>query len=539
MSAQPHDDEKPPALTPGSPSVGPAVYHGVLGRIALRCASRSEADPVAVYATLLGACGAWLGPKPHITVQGTRHPLLIWPLLMGPTGSGRKGSALTHAQNYLRPAADGIEDITSSGLSSGEGLIARIADVTETNSLPSKDAPAGTDDKRLWVEETEFASLMARASRDGSTLAAVLRQAWDGGALRVLTKASVTASSSHIGVTGHITPKEFISRMSKIDLAGGTFNRFLPIFTQRVTLDDRLDLEEDPQHPVLVAELRSALVAAGQVTRIRVRPDAQLLWRSIYSRLADLDENERWVEFSQRAAPYILRIACLLAILDSRATWTGSRWDTDVVDTVGAEHLTAAAALVDYSMDTARYVMGPAEMDPDYARVLRAVVQRGEMTRTDIGRMFSPDKRARVLDGLLVQMQGDPRLSVTTETTSGRSRVIVRSVLPALNATNATGDGPEPGATNATNATATGHDEGSEGVEEEEMGLTNSPVQSIARALPFSTPSSDLPSLTVAPDLSVKRRVAFVAPGPHAVDDPAWTARFADEPEPIDYEESP
>jgi len=31
--------------------------------------------------------------------------------------------------------------------------------------------------------------------------------------------------------------------------------------------------------------------------------------------------------------------------LDSRAVWAGGRWDTDVVDTGGAEHLTAAAAL--------------------------------------------------------------------------------------------------------------------------------------------------------------------------------------------------
>jgi hypothetical protein len=43
-------------------------------------------------------------------------------------------------------------------------------------------------DKRLSVTEPEFSTVMARAKREGSTLGTMLRQAWDGRTLAVLTR---------------------------------------------------------------------------------------------------------------------------------------------------------------------------------------------------------------------------------------------------------------------------------------------------------------------------------------------------------------
>ena len=116
-----------------------------------------------------------------------------------------------------------FEGIAVSGLSSGEGLIERIKD-------------GETEDKRLLVTETEFTSVMARSRREGSTLAAVQRQAWDGRALSVLNRKQLKASASHVAIIGHITPREFRIRLAESDLAGGTYNRYLPLYVERTRL---------------------------------------------------------------------------------------------------------------------------------------------------------------------------------------------------------------------------------------------------------------------------------------------------------------
>ena len=145
-------EERTKPTGPPVPSADPAMYAGVLGEIAARAAPTTEADPVGIYASLLAGASVLIGPGPHVRVGNTRHPLLVWLLLMGRTGSGRKGEATGTAEIFLRNARDmDMAELTVSGLSSGEGLIERIAD-------------GETEDKRLLVIETEFTSVMARSS---------------------------------------------------------------------------------------------------------------------------------------------------------------------------------------------------------------------------------------------------------------------------------------------------------------------------------------------------------------------------------------
>ena len=92
------------------------------------------------------------------------------------------------------------------------------------------------DDKRLLVVEPEFSSVMARSRREGSTLAAVQRQAWEGRALSVLNRKQLAASASHVAMIGHVAPREFRLRLAETDMAGGTYNRYLPVYVERSRL---------------------------------------------------------------------------------------------------------------------------------------------------------------------------------------------------------------------------------------------------------------------------------------------------------------
>ena len=72
------------------------------------------------------------------------------------------------------------------------------------------------------VVESEFASVLKSASREGNILSPTIRQAWDTGNLTNLTKNNpVKATAAHIGIVGHITESE----MRTILARGGDFQR--------------------------------------------------------------------------------------------------------------------------------------------------------------------------------------------------------------------------------------------------------------------------------------------------------------------------
>jgi hypothetical protein len=64
-------------------------------------------------------------------------------------------------------------------------------------------------DKRLQVVEYRVRLGARRMGRDGNTLSAVLRAAWDHGDLSTLTRNSpLRASGAHVSIVGHITQTE-------------------------------------------------------------------------------------------------------------------------------------------------------------------------------------------------------------------------------------------------------------------------------------------------------------------------------------------
>jgi len=63
------------------------------------------------------------------------------------------------------------------------------------------------------VVEPEFVSVLKATGRDINTLSPVLRAAWDGRPLALLTRtAPARASAAHISVVGHITAAELAHR---------------------------------------------------------------------------------------------------------------------------------------------------------------------------------------------------------------------------------------------------------------------------------------------------------------------------------------
>ena len=385
------------------------IFGGPLGELVdlIDSGKHTEADPVGVFATLLSGTGVLIGPTgPHVMIGSIRHPLLIWPLLFGSTGTGRKGESEGVASLFLNQGP-GFKELRASGLSTGEGLIERIRDVVD------EDDDGGTEDKRLFLVEPEFAAVLARTKRDGNTLAAVLRQAWDGGALSVLNRKAYKASSSHIGLVAHVTPREFRMKLAESDMSGGSYNRYLPLYVDRAK---RLPIP-DPISEDVIAVWGARL--AGIVTKARneasaniiMSPGARALWSdSLYDEFSGTDDaDEVWTEFVRRAAPYCLRIAGLHAVIDGRGQ-------------ISREDLEAAGALVRYSVHTARYVLDRQARDPRLERVRRAVVVAGDvgLSRAEVSALFSRNLPKKALVELLDQLTESDDFKIVERSTGGR-----------------------------------------------------------------------------------------------------------------------
>jgi hypothetical protein len=376
-----------------------AAYHGLAGEIVRALDPHTEADPVGVLVTLLAGFGNAIGRRPHLVLDNKRHPLLVWPVLVGPTGIGRKGTALAVAGRIFERALPLWWDRRESSLATGEGLIHRVRDpqvarepikvkgrVTDYQEVVTDQ---GVEDKRLYVAATEFGSVLQVMGRDRNILSAILRNAWDGDPLGNLTKTSAAkATGAHIAVNGHVTPEEVRDLLSAGDAANGFANRFLWACVRRSKL---LPLGSDANEGeiAMLGDLFARTVEdASQLDRLRLDEGASAMWVRVYDALATRESGVVG-QLLSRAEPMVQRLAGLYAALDVSAT-------------IGVPHLEAALALWGYCEASVGHIFGPQERPapastgsaPYIGNTILDALATGEMTQTEIADLFDRNLRA-------------------------------------------------------------------------------------------------------------------------------------------------
>lgn len=416
----PHIEADPsPAGRPWPTIAGPA-FHGLPGRIVRAVEPHTEADPAAMLFTLYAAAGAMIGGRPHMLTGGVEHGARIWPLIIGRTAGGMKGTSWSEIRRVLRAADEPFfYDKIMGGLSSAEGLIYQVRDSV---GEPDDDYfDEGVPDKRLLVVETEFASVLAQGKREGNTLLPIVRQAWDGGTLRTMTLRPKVASDPHIGLIGHITPTELRKKLSESERAGGTMNRFLPVLSKRSKLlPDGGDLAEATVKG-LGAELHQVIERAAKVGRMTRTPDAVHYWRDLYKRLAaDHAGDGAVAQVVARAAPQVLRLSVTAALLDGEHR-------------IGLPHLHAAEAMWSYAEDSAWYVFGNTSGNPDLDRLKAFVDAAGEAgtSRTAItAECFGRNRKKAQIDALWADLLALGNYEEWSEPTGGRPVMMLRRMKP-------------------------------------------------------------------------------------------------------------
>ena len=160
----------------------------------------------------------------------TRHMPRLFAVICGNSSKARKGTSLSPVnklfdRKYCRPsevASLPLPARESGGpLSTGEGLAFQLKDESEEerqqNRRKNPNEPIrDMYDKRLMIQDEEFASGLACTKREGNTLSMGIRCFWDSGDYAPLTKSSpIRVRNAHICLITHITMQELAVALAR------------------------------------------------------------------------------------------------------------------------------------------------------------------------------------------------------------------------------------------------------------------------------------------------------------------------------------
>lgn len=380
------------------PKLPDTALYGLAGDIVRTIEPHTEADNAALLVQLLSGVGCLIGKTAHFRAEADYHFTKLFCVLVGASSKGRKGTSFGYIKKILNQIDGTFQNCIQDGLSSGEGLIFHVRE--------------GVEDKRVFVVEPEFARVLRTMKRDGNTLSPVIRQAWDSDRLRVMTKTPLVATETHIAIVGHITLNELRRSLEETETANGFANRFLWVFCRRSKkLPFGGSLDDGDLIP-LIQRLHNAVQHSRTIGELKRDDEANAYWAVIYG---DLSEGHGGLlgSVTSRAEAQVMRLACLLALLDCCST-------------IQRRHLEAAMALWRYCEESAKYVFGNQTGDKIADKIFAALEsEEGGMTRTQLRDLFSRNLAADKINSSLNVLIELGRIDVITRETEGRSAEII------------------------------------------------------------------------------------------------------------------
>lgn len=418
-----HEEAEPEKVEPKQVTEWPKspndiAYHGIAGEVVKTIEPKSEADPIALLVQFLTAFGNAVGRSPHFMAEADRHHANLFTVLVGESAKGRKGTSWGQARRPVELADQTWTPRIASGLSSGEGLIWQVRDpivkrepikqngrVTDYESVVTD---SGIDDKRLLAFESEFALVLRALEREGNRLSGIIRDAWDRGDLRTLTKnCPASASGAHVSIIGHVTRAELLRYLGDTEAANGFANRFLWICVKRSKFLPEGGVLAPDVLAAMGDKVRSALDFARSVGEVQRDEAARAAWREVYPTLSAGKAGLLGAVLG-RAEAQVMRLALIYALLD-RST------------SIEADHLRAALALWDYAEASAQFIFGDRLGDPVGDAILDALRHNESgLTKTDIRDLLGRNYPAHRVDTALGSLLGAGKARQQTEGTGGR-----------------------------------------------------------------------------------------------------------------------
>lgn len=385
---------------------------GAIGQIVREYDTYTEADPVAVFMTIMTQLSALLSYEggPFLMVNNRPMRPNLYTLILGDTALGRKGTSYENAQQLMSMTP--IATITHNGVDSGEGLISLLSHAEdETHEDMQKT-------KQVFVHFDEYATFMGKGRAEGSTLHNHLRTAWSGKSLQNKTRdKKLEARDYSLSVVGHATYRELRNLLGENDIYGGSLNRNILVHSHRSKkLPNPPYLERDLL-ALWQTEINGALNRAMNLPVVLdgypiVRSDAaSRAWVKIYEDDSANEETEAVRAATNRILVQEQKMQLLLAVLDGRKE-------------ISAEDVNNAHMLMVYGLETARFLFNPVEvqsLNPAQRKMLEALREAGEkgMTQTEITRgVFKGNMKSQAIKAHLdplIKMGHVTKQSVRTQ----------------------------------------------------------------------------------------------------------------------------
>ncbi len=236
----------------------------------------------------------------------------------------------------------------------------------------------------------------------------MVRNAWDSGNLRTLTKNSpAKASGAHISVVGHITRDELLRYLEDTEAANGFGNRFLWFCVRRSKALPEGGRLTDTDLAPIIHDLSRALQFARSTDELQRDAEARQVWHRVYEELSDGRPGLLGAMIA-RAEAQVMRIACIYALLDMSPN-------------IRKEHLIAALAVWEYAEASAKFIFGERMGDPVADRIFDALLQAPNgVTRTEISNLFGRNQGSSTIDRALRQLRIAGLVTCVSGPTAGR-----------------------------------------------------------------------------------------------------------------------
>ena len=413
--------------------LGEAAFHGPLGEFVEDLAPITESHPAAILVDLLAGFGNIVGRSPHYRIGGAggnvQH-VNLFVLIVGRTGSGKKGTAWNEAAALLR-RLDPTWRVRT-GISSGEGLVYHVRDPeferrpaeeeefhkADDDGMISEMIDSGVADKRLLARETEFGAVLTVARRTGNTVSERIRGLWDSGDAETLTRSgSLRATNAHVSLVGDVTVAELRKRLGGVEVSNGFVNRFLPILVERTGV---MAYPEEMPEAVIEAHaerLRKTLEVAQEVGQMTDSPETRTIYADAYRRFAEVEATlpESLAEAVTRAANHVRRVSMIYALADG----------SEVIE---ADHMLAALEVWRYAFQSAEIVFGiPPSLDERVRRLVDRAGPEG-VFRSDLRDRLGGRLRAEEIDEAVARLEASGVLISEKLPTGERGRPPTRLV---------------------------------------------------------------------------------------------------------------
>jgi hypothetical protein len=384
--------------------------YGLVGDFVRLLAPHTEADPTALFLSILVVFGHVIGRDFFFRIGSQNHCGNLGLFLVGPTASGRKGTAASDARATctVGDLVSGLGNVVY-GVSTGEGLITQIRDPIIQKVYDSKagksverEIDPGVKDKRLLIQIDEASQLFAVMRRSGNTLSPVARHLFDNDYAESPTKTSPVKvrSGAHVSWLVSSTQPELIDNVGSLDAENGFLNRFMFACSIRSKwLPDPRGMSEvfrsEEWRELQKRFNKNTYHPPGAPPEELVRDaDAQDEWgrneatdRGMYRELSRA-RTGLWGAITARAPQLVSRMTLVHAVVNGELNEDGARHMTKSAQN-------AAYAAWHYCDQSAQRIFS-AKSDPDQDRILLALQKAGRkgMTRSEIRDLFGNKKPA-------------------------------------------------------------------------------------------------------------------------------------------------